>query len=98
MSVGFAFVSTLLFAIGAYGVLTRRTAITVFLSVELMLNAANLALVSFAHAYRSLDAHVVVLFVIAIAAAEVAVGLGLIVAIFRRREDTNVDGLKELRG
>lgn len=98
MSVPFAFISSLLFALGAYGVLTRRTAITVFLSIELMLNGANLALISFAQAYRSLDAHTVALFVVAIAAAEVAVGLGLIVAIFRRRSDTSVDALQELRG
>jgi NADH-quinone oxidoreductase subunit K len=90
--------SALLFAIGAYGVLSRRTAILVFLSIELMLNAANLALIAFARQWGSLDAQVVALFVIAIAAAEVAVGLGLIVAIFRRRETTGVDELRGLRG
>ncbi|GEM86122.1 NADH-quinone oxidoreductase subunit NuoK [Meiothermus granaticius] len=90
--------SALLFATGAYGALTRRTAILVFLSIELMLNAANLALISFAKLTGSLDAQVVALFVIAIAAAEVAVGLGLIVAIFRRRETTSVDDLRGLRG
>ncbi|RDI94694.1 NADH-quinone oxidoreductase subunit NuoK [Meiothermus sp. QL-1] len=89
--------SALMFAIGAYGVLTRRTAILVFLSIELMLNAAALSLISFAKLTGSLDAQVVVLFIIAIAAAEVAVGLGLIVAIFRRRETTNVDELHQLR-
>jgi len=90
--------SAILFAIGAYGALSRRTAILVFLSVELMLNASNLALISFAKLTGSLDAQVVTLFVIAIAAAEVAVGLGLIVAIFRRRETTSVDELRQLRG
>ncbi|MBF6595572.1 MAG: NADH-quinone oxidoreductase subunit NuoK [Thermaceae bacterium] len=90
--------SALLFATGAYGALTRRTAILVFLSIELMLNAANLSLISFAKLKGSLDAQVVTLFVIAIAAAEVAVGLGLIVAIFRRRETTSVDDLRGLRG
>ncbi|MER3484451.1 MAG: NADH-quinone oxidoreductase subunit NuoK [Meiothermus sp.] len=90
--------SALLFATGAYGALTRRTAILVFLSIELMLNAANLSLISFAKLTGSLDAQVVTLFVIAIAAAEVAVGLGLIVAIFRRRETTSVDDLRGLRG
>lgn len=90
--------SALLFSIGAYGVLTRRTAILVFLSIELMLNAAALSLISFSKLYGSLDAQVVVLFIIAIAAAEVAVGLGLIVAIFRRRETTSVDELRQLRG
>ena len=89
--------SALLFALGVYGVLTRRTAILVFLSIELMLNAANLSLVGFARAY-GLDGQVAALMVIAVAAAEVAVGLGLIVAIFRHRESTAVDALSELRG
>ncbi|GGM98002.1 NADH-quinone oxidoreductase subunit 11 [Thermus composti] len=89
--------SALLFALGVYGVLTRRTAILVFLSIELMLNAANLSLVGFARAH-GLDGQVAALMVIAIAAAEVAVGLGLIVAIFRHRESTAVDDLSELRG
>ena len=89
--------SALLFALGVYGVLTRRTAILVFLSIELMLNAANLSLVGFARAY-GLDGQVAALMVIAVAAAEVAVGLGLIVAIFRHRESTAVDDLSELRG
>ena len=89
--------SALLFALGVYGVLTRRTAILVFLSIELLLNAANLSLVGFARAY-GLDGQVAALMVIAVAAAEVAVGLGLIVAIFRHRESTAVDDLSELRG
>ena len=84
--------SALLFALVVYGVLTRRTAILVFLSIELMLNAANLSLVGFARAY-GLDGQVAALMVIAVAAAEVAVGLGLIVAIFRHRESTAVDDL-----
>ena len=75
--------SALLFALGVYGVLTRRTAILVFLSIELMLNAANLSLVGFARAY-GLDGQVA--------------ALGLIVAIFRHRESTAVDDLSELRG
>ncbi len=89
--------SALLFALGVYGVLTRRTAILVFLSIELMLNAANLSLVGFARAH-GLEGQAAALMVIAIAAAEVAVGLGLIVAIFRNRESTAVDELSELRG
>ena len=90
--------SALMFAVGAYGALTRRTAILVFLSVELMLNAAALSLIAFSKLTGSLEPQVVVLFVIAIAAAEVAVGLGLIVAIFRRRDTTSVDDLRQLRG
>ena len=93
----YLFTSALLFALGVYGVLTRRTAILVFLSIELMLNAANLSLVGFARAH-GLEGQVAALMVITIAAAEVAVGLGLIVAIFRHRESTAVDDLSELRG
>ncbi|KGQ20926.2 NADH-quinone oxidoreductase subunit NuoK [Thermus filiformis] len=89
--------SSLLFALGVYGVLTRRSAILVFLSIELMLNAANLALVTFARGF-GLEGQVAALLVIAVAAAEVAVGLGLIVAVFRHRESTSVDDLSELRG
>lgn len=93
----YLFTSALLFALGVYGVLTRRTAILVFLSIELMLNAANLSLVGFARAH-GLEGQVAALMVIAIAAAEVAVGLALIVAIFRHQESTAVDDLSELRG
>ncbi|WP_337843855.1 NADH-quinone oxidoreductase subunit NuoK [Thermus sp.] len=89
--------SALLFSLGVYGVLTRRTAILLFLSIELMLNAANLAFVTLAKAH-GLAGQVAALFVIAVAAAEVAVGLGLIVAVFRHRESTAVDDLSQLRG
>ncbi len=91
-------VSATLFALGAYGVLARRSAILVFMSVELMLNAANLALVAFARAWGSLEAQAVALLLIALAAAEVAVGLALVVAIYRTRETTLVDDLSELKG
>ncbi|GAA6737052.1 MULTISPECIES: NADH-quinone oxidoreductase subunit NuoK [Thermus] len=93
----YLFASALLFSLGVYGVLTRRTAILLFLSIELMLNAANLAFVTLAKAY-GLAGQVAALFVIAVAAAEVAVGLGLIVAVFRHRESTAVDDLSQLRG
>lgn len=95
--------SAALFAIGAIGVLTRRSAILVFLSVELMLNAANLALVAFSRQWASVgravafDGQTVVFIVLAIAAAEVAVGLGILVAIFRDRLSTDVDTLSEVR-
>lgn len=95
--------SALLFAIGAAGVLTRRSAIMVFLSVELMLNAANLALVAFARqwaaagAETALAGQAAVFIILAIAAAEVAVGLGILVAIFRYRASTDVDALSEVR-
>lgn len=95
--------SAVIFVIGAVGVLTRRSAIMVFLSVELMLNAANLALVAFARQWSSASAAVAlsgqaaVFIILAIAAAEVAVGLGILVAIFRYRNSTDVDTLSEVR-
>ena len=95
--------SAALFAIGAAGVLTRRSAIMIFLSVELMLNAANLALVAFARqwsgagAATALAGQGAVFIILAVAAAEVAVGLGILVAIFRYRASTDVDALSEVR-
>ncbi len=87
-----------LFTIGALGVLIRRNAIVMFMSVELMLNAANLAFVGFARSMEALSGQVFVFFVIAVAAAEVAVGLALIVAIYRSRESIDVDKVSDLRG
>jgi NADH-quinone oxidoreductase subunit K len=90
--------SAALFVIGVLGVLVRRNAIVVFMSVELMLNAANLALVAFARERLSVDAQVLVFFVITVAAAEVAVGLALLVAIFRTKRTSDVDEVSTLRG
>lgn len=90
--------SGILFALGMIGVLTRRTAIMVFLSVELMLNAANLALVAFARAWGDSVGQTAVFIVMTLAAAEVAIGLAIIVAIFRKRETTNVDDLATMKG
>ncbi|GGJ20458.1 NADH-quinone oxidoreductase subunit NuoK [Deinococcus roseus] len=90
--------SGILFSLGLIGALTRRTAILVFLSVELMLNAANLALVAFAQAWGDLVAQSAVFIVMTLAAAEVAIGLAIIVTIFRKRVSTNVDTLAELKG
>ncbi|MBU6359633.1 MAG: NADH-quinone oxidoreductase subunit NuoK [Chloroflexota bacterium] len=90
--------SAVLFTIGAVGVLTRRNALMIFMSVELMLNAANLAFVAFAQQWGNLDGQLFVFFVMAVAAAEVAVGLALIVAIFRTKHSTDVDELSQLRG
>jgi len=90
--------SAILFTIGALGVLLRRNAILIFMAVELMLNAANLAFVAFARAYGNLDGQIFVFFVMTVAAAEVAVGLALIVAIFRTRESIDVDQLSSLKG
>jgi len=91
-------VSAILFTIGIVGVLVRRNAIVIFMSVELMLNAANLAFVSFANALHSLDGQVFVFFVMAVAAAEVAVGLAIIVNLFRLRESVFVDEINLLKG
>jgi NADH-quinone oxidoreductase subunit K len=90
--------SGILFAIGAVGFLVRRSAIQMFLCVELMLNAANLALVAFARAWGDLRAQSAVFIILTLAAAEVAIGLGIIVAIFRKRASTNVDDLSSLKG
>ncbi len=84
-------VSGLLFTIGVVGVLTRRNAIVVFMSIELMLNAVNLTFVAFAKHWNALDGQIFVFFVMVVAAAEVAVGLALIVALFRVRESVHVD-------
>lgn len=90
--------SAILFSLGALGVLVRRNAIVIFMSVELMLNAANLAFVAFARYHQSMNGQVFVFFVMAVAAAEVAVGLALVVAIFRSRQTVNVDDLNSLKG
>jgi len=83
--------SALLFGIGAIGVLVRRNAIVVFMSVELMLNASNLAFVAFARTNGNLDGQVVAFFVMVVAAAEVVVGLAIIVQIFRSRRSASID-------
>ncbi len=94
----------LLFAIGVLGALTRRNGITIFLSVELMLNSVNLALIAYsrqiaeaAGAAAGLTGHVVVLFVVAVAAAEAAVGLALFIAVYRGRRTIDVDRLNLMR-
>lgn len=89
--------SAILFTIGAFGVLLRRNAIVVFMSVELMLNAANLAFVSFARMHGQLDGQVIAFFVMVVAAAEVVVGLAIIMMIFRTRRSANVDEPSLLR-
>ncbi len=90
--------SAVLFSIGALGVLIRRNALIIFMSVELMLNAGNLALVSFARMYGVLDGQIFVFFVMTVAAAEVAVGLALIVSIFRSKHSIDVDQMNSLKG
>ena len=89
--------SAILFTIGAMGVLIRRNAIVIFMSVELMLNAANLAFVAFARSFESVDGQIFVFFVMTVAAAEVAVGLALIVAIFHTKQSIDVDQMNTLK-
>lgn len=90
-------VSALLFALGLLGVLTRRNLIVIYMSLELMLNAANLALVAFSRFNDNLDGQVMVFFIITVAAAEVAVGLALIVALYRKRQTAHVEDLTSLK-
>jgi len=89
--------SAILFTIGAYGVLTRRNALVAFMSVELMLNAANLALVTFSRYNGQLDGQIIAFFVMVVAAAEVVVGLAIILLIFRTRRSASVDDANLLR-
>lgn len=90
--------SAALFCMGVVGVLVRRNAIIIFMSVELMLNSANLAFVAFARYLHQLDGQVIVFFVMIVAAAEVAVGLALIVTIFKTKQSINVDDISLLKG
>jgi NADH-quinone oxidoreductase subunit K len=90
--------SAILFTIGVTGVLIRRNALIIFMSIELMLNAANLALVAFNSVLQSFSGQIFVFFVIAVAAAEVAVGLALIVEIFRTKNSIDVDQMSSLKG
>ncbi len=90
--------SAVLFAIGALGVLIRRNPLVIFMSVELMLNAANLAMVTFTRIRNVLDGQIFVFFVMTVAAAEVAVGLALIVTIFRTKHSINIDEMNSLKG
>jgi len=87
----FIALSVILFVVGAVGVLVRRNAIVVFMCVELMLNAANLAFVAFARMHGGLDGQVIAFFVMVVAAAEVVVGLAILTAIFRSRRSASVD-------
>ena len=90
--------SAVLFVLGVIGVLVRRNAIIVFMSIELMLNSANLAFVAFSRAFQQYNGQVFVFFVMTVAAAEVAVGLALMVAIFRTKHSINIDEMNQLNG
>ncbi|MFF5210294.1 NADH-quinone oxidoreductase subunit NuoK [Streptosporangium sp. NPDC000396] len=97
MTTHYLVLSALLFAIGGVGVLTRRNAIVVFMCVELMLNACNLAFVTFARQHGNLDGQLIAFFVMVVAAAEVVVGLAIIVMIFRTRRSASVDDANLLK-
>lgn len=90
-------VSALLFSLGLFGVLARRNLIVIYMSLELMLNAANLALVAFSRFHNNLNGQVMVFFIITVAAAEVAVGLALLVALYRKRQTAHVEDLTSLK-
>ena len=94
----YVILAALLFAIGALGLMIRRNPLVMFMCVELMLNAVNLTFVSFSRSLDDVGGQVVVFFVLVVAAAEVVVGLGIIVAVLRRRADANADDLRMLKG
>ncbi len=94
----FILLSAILFCLGAVGVLIRRNPLVMFMSIELMLNAANLAFVAFSRYLNNLDGQIFVFLILTVAAAEVAVGLAIIVAMFRARENVDVDEVNELKG
>lgn len=91
-------VSLLLFTIGLCGILVRRNMITVLMSIELVLNSVNLNLIAFSHQHGNLTGQIFAIFTITVAAGEAAVGLGVLIALFRLRETTNLDAATELKG
>jgi len=93
----YLFVSALLFSLGLLGVIVRRNLLIIYMSLELMLNAANLALVAFSRFNNRLDGQVMVFFIITVAAAEVSVGLALIVALYRKRQTAHVEDLTSMK-
>ena len=94
----FLILAAVIFGIGMFGLLTRRSALIMFMCIELMLNAVNLTFVTFSRSLHDIGGQAAVFFILVVAAAEVTVGLAIVVAIFRRRQSTAVDELSELRG
>ena len=94
----FLLVSAMLFTLGVVGVLVRRNPLVMFMSIELMLNAVNLSFMTFANALHSVDGWIFVFLVLTVAAAEVVIGLAIIVSIFRSRQDIDVDDLNAMKG
>jgi NADH-quinone oxidoreductase subunit K len=97
-TVNYLILSAILFTLGVVGVLVRRNVLVVFMSIELMLNAANLAFVTFSRVWENLDGQVFVLLVMAVAAAEVAVGLAIAISLFRHKGTIDVDDMNLLKG
>ncbi|MEY3679704.1 MAG: NADH-quinone oxidoreductase subunit NuoK [Ilumatobacteraceae bacterium] len=98
LTVQFLLLAAILFSIGVYGVLARKNAVMVLMSIELILNAVNLNLIAFSHRLGSIDGNTFALYVIAIAAAEVGVGLALVLLIYRNRRSIALDELSEMKG
>ncbi len=94
----FLFLAAVIFCIGVYGVIARRNAVLVLMSIELILNSVNLNLIAFSLRNGSVDGHTFALYVIAIAAAEVGVGLGLVLLVYRNRRSISLDDLSEMKG
>jgi NADH:ubiquinone oxidoreductase subunit K len=98
LAVNFLLLSAVLFSIGVFGVIARNNAVMVLMSIELILNSVNLNLIAFALMNDSVDGHVFALFVVAVAAAEVGVGLGMVLMVFRNRRSIALDELSEMKG
>jgi NADH:ubiquinone oxidoreductase subunit K len=98
LAANFLLLAALIFCIGVYGVVARRNAVLVLMSVELILNSVNLNLVAFSLMNNTIDGQVFALFVIAIAAAEVGVGLAMVLMVYRNRRSISLDGLSEMKG
>ena len=98
LAVNFLLLGAVLFCIGVYGVVARRNAVMVLMSVELILNAVNLNLIAFALMHGNVDGQVFALYVIAVAAAEVGVGLGMVLLVYRNRRSISLDELSEMKG
>jgi NADH-quinone oxidoreductase subunit K len=90
--------SAAVFSIGVFGFLTRRNIIIMFMSVELMLNAVNISLVAFSHYLQDLRGHMLVFFIITVAAAEASIGLAIIIALFKNKNTVHVDEMNEMKG
>ena len=98
LAVNFLLLSAALFCIGVFGVIARKNAVMVLMSIELILNSVNLNLIAFALMQQNIEGHVFALFVIAIAAAEVGVGLAMVLMIYRNRKSIALDELSEMKG